>query len=177
LEGDIIKVCHPLQCSFPQDYIPVQVCDLHLKWDMRKSLRVFLVRFTQSSTRICYTGVRSLRSTQIPLLLFGSPQIICSTSGTTHFSPSHLKAEYLGMTWSERVENRHCCFHGSLGWDDGSVCAQKLSSHRCVQPMSFSTLFSKFVSSRCWMLCEIVQRSRRDRSQWSYFYDPRSGDH
>ena len=34
-----------------------------------------------------------------------------------------------------------------------------MSSRRCAQPMAFSTLFSKFVSSRSWMLCEIAQRS------------------
>jgi hypothetical protein len=52
-----------------------------------------------------------------------------------------------------------------------------MSGRRCAQPMAFSTLFSKFVSSRCWMLCEIAQRSLRDRSPWSYLYDPRSGAH
>ncbi len=41
-----------------------------------------------------------------------------------------------------------------------------MSSRRCAQPMVFSTLFSKFVSSRSWW---IVQRSSRDRSPWSYF--------
>ena len=28
-----------------------------------------------------------------------------------------------------------------------------------------------------WMLCEIAQRSCRDRSSWAYLFDPRSGTH
>ena len=45
---------------------PVSVSDAiaapkDLAWDMRKSLRFFLVRRTRSSTRVCYTAVRILR--------------------------------------------------------------------------------------------------------------------
>jgi hypothetical protein len=39
-----------------------------------------------------------------------------------------------------------------------------------------STLYKVCVIPWC-TLCEIVQKSCRDRSPWAYLYDPRSGDH